>query len=169
MVTLDDDIRMELPPGSSAAHLDRLFMELEMEQVDAGRTTNIAPGLHRLAERLPRRSLVILVSDLWLDPADFARSLQHLRYRRHQGLVIHLLDRAEVDLPYERQVTLEDLESGERVQINPKDLREAYQQEVQKYLALVRRCCSDCDVEYHSIYVDQPYDKALVQLINRRS
>lgn len=169
LVKLDDQIQLELPPASSAAHLDRLFLELEGEPAEARRGSNIALGLHQLAERLPRRSLVILVSDLWLEPAEFVKALQHLRYRRHQGLVLHLLDKAEIDLPYDRQVTLQDLETRERIQVNPSDLREAYKQEVGAYLTAVRRCCSDCDVEYHAIYVDQPYEKALVELINRRS
>ncbi len=169
LVLMDEKIRLELPPGSSPAHLDRLFAELELDEVNAAKATNIGAGLHQLAERLPRRSLVILISDLWLDPAELTRSLQHLRYRRHQGLVLHLLDREEVDLPYERQVTLQDLETGEKLQINPAEIRETYKKQVQDYLTTVRRCCSDCDVEYHPIYVQEPYDKALVQLIHRRS
>ena len=168
LVTLDDRIRRELPPAASPAHLDRLFLVLEADEPEAGRQTNIAPGLHELAERLPRRSLLILVSDLWLEPAEFAKALQHLRYRRHQAMVIHLLDRAEIDLPYDRQVTLQDLETGEKLQIDPSDLREHYQKNVADYLTLVRRCCNDCDVEYHTIFVDQAYEKALVELMSRR-
>lgn len=169
LVMVDDDIRLELPAGSSPAHLDRLFVALEAEQPPTGRTTDIARGLHRLAEKLPRRSLAILISDLWVDADEFARSLQHLRYRKHQGLVLHLVDRAELELPYERQVTLEDLETGERIQIDPSQLRDAYRTEVQDYLTSLRRICNDCDVEYHMVHVDQPYEKALVELIARRS
>jgi len=167
LVTIDDQIRLELPPASSPAHLDRLFKELE--KVEPGRFTMLADGLHQLAERLPRRSLVILISDLWLDPAQFTKALQHLRYRRHQGLVLHLLDKAEIDLPYDRQVTLQDLETGEKIQINPSDIRQAYQKNIQEYLTSIRRCCSDCDVEYHPLYTNTPYDRALVELITRRS
>jgi uncharacterized protein (DUF58 family) len=165
-VAIDESVKAELPPGSSPAHLDRLFKSLET--VSAGKNTDLPNQLHALAERLPRRSLVILLSDLWVEPGDLVRALQHLRYRKHQGIVLHLLDRAEVDLPYEKQVTLEDLESGERLQIDPAVLREQYKQQVQAYLTDVRRACSNSDVEYHPMYVDQPYDKALVQLLSRR-
>ena len=79
------------------------------------------------------------------------------------------MDQAEIDLPYEKQVTLEDLETGERLQIHPPDLREAYRKLVQDYLTSVRRCCSDCDIEYHQINIQDPYERSLVQLINRRS
>jgi len=167
LVTVDDTIRLELPPASSPLHLDRLFKALE--EAEPGRYTTLAQSIHQLADRLPRRSLVILISDLWLDSDQLVHALQHLRYRHHQGLIIHLLDKAEIDLSFDRQVTLQDLETGEKLQINPADLRETYRKNVQQYLNDIRRCCSDSDVEYHPIYVHEPYDKALVQLITRRS
>jgi uncharacterized protein (DUF58 family) len=166
LVAVDDSVRVELPPGSSPAHLDRLFKALEA--LAPGTTTDLPQQLHWLAERLPRRSLVILVSDLWSDPAQLTRSLQHLRYRKHQAMVLHLLDRAEMDLPYEKRVTLADMETGETVEVDPRQLREDYQRQVQSYLAEIRRGCSNCDVEYHPMLVDRPYDKALVELMNRR-
>jgi len=165
-VAVDDSIKAELPPGSSPAHLDRLFRAIETTA--PGKTTDLPRQLHALAERLPRRSLVILLSDLWVEPTELVRSLQHLRYRKHQGMILHLLDRAEIDLPYEKQVTLQDLESGEKAQIDPAILREPYRQQVQSYLTEIRRECSNSDAEYHPMFVDQPYDKALVQLLNRR-
>ena len=128
LAAVDDRLRVELPPASSPAHLDQLFKSLEA--LTPGKTTDLVKQLHDLGEKLPRRSLVILISDLWLDPAEFARSMQHLRYRKHQLMVLHLLDRAEMDLPYEGQVTLQDLETDERIQINAEDLRETYRQQV---------------------------------------
>ena len=166
-VAVDDKVRFELPPGSSPSHLDRLFKALEA--VKAGKQTDLPAQLHALAERLPRRSLVVLVSDLWVDPAELVRALQHLRYRKHQPMVLHLLDRAEVDFPYDKQLTLEDLETGERMQVDPADVREAYVKQVQTYLTDVRRACVNGDAEYHAMYTDQSYDRALVQLLSRRA
>ena len=83
-------------------------------------------------------------------------------------MVLHLLDRAEMDLPYEKQITLQDLETGEKLQIDPGDLREQYQQQVQTYLSEIRRACTSGDSEYHTVFTDQSYDKALVQLLSRR-
>ena len=109
LVAMDTRIHVEIPPASSPAHLDRMFKQLEV--LEPGQGTQLSAGLHTLAERLPRRSMVILVSDLWVEPAEFVKALQHLKYRRHQGLVLHLLDRAEIDLTgpnYDRQITLQD-------------------------------------------------------------
>jgi uncharacterized protein (DUF58 family) len=167
LVAVDDSVRIELSPGSAPSHLDRLFRALEGLQ--PGGHTDLPAHLHGLAERLARRSLVIILSDLWLaDSTEFSRALQHLRYRRHQAAVLHLLDKSEIDLPYDRLVCLQDLETGLKLQIDPRELREAYARQVAQHLADMRRCCSDCDVEYHAIHVDQPYDKALTQWINRR-
>lgn len=167
LVAIDDSIRVELPPGSSPAHLDRLFKALE--QLRPGRYTNLAARVHDLSERLPRRSLVILISDLWLEPAELVKALQHLHYRKHQCMILHLLDKAELDLPYDRQITLQDLETNEKLQIDPADLRDPYREQVQQYLTQVRRACNDADAEYHALHIDQPYDRALINLINRRS
>ncbi len=166
LVAIDESVHVELPPGSSPTHLDRLFKELE--RIEPGKGTDLPKQLHALSERLPRRSMVILVSDLWTEPADLRKALQHLRYRKHQAIVIHLLDRKETELNYEGQITFEDLETNEKLQIDPADLRENYVKQVADYLASVRRACSDCDVEYHDLFVDQPYDKALVRLLSRR-
>jgi len=166
LAAIDESVRVELPPGSSPAHLDQLFKALE--GVEAGRETKLVEHLHQLAERLPRRSLVILISDLWVDPVGLTNALQHLRYRRHQGLVLHLIDPAEMSLPYDRLVTLQDLETGEKVEVDPADLRERYRVEVEGYLAQVRRACNDAGVEYHVVGTEEGYDKALVGLIGRR-
>jgi hypothetical protein len=113
--------------------------------------------------------MVILISDLWLEPDELVRALQHLRYRKHQGMVLHLLDQAELDLPYEKQLTFVDMETGEKLQADPRELREPYKKQVEAYLARVRKACNDSDVEYHAMMVQEPYDKALVRLLSRRA
>src|SRR5882757_2549388 len=79
LVAVDESIQFELPPGSSPSHLDRLFKALE--SMNVGKDTHLTQNLHTLAERLPRRSLVILISDLWVEPEELTKALQHLRYR----------------------------------------------------------------------------------------
>ena len=167
LVAIDESIQFEIPPGSSPSHLDRLFKALE--SLDVGKGTELSQHLHTLAERLPRRSLVILVSDLWVEPEELTKALQHLRYRKHQAMILHLLDRNEIDLPYDRQITMKDLETDEELQIDPAELRETYKQQVDGYLTAIRKVCNDGNVEYHTMFVDEAYDTALVRLIHRRS
>jgi uncharacterized protein (DUF58 family) len=167
LVAVDESIKFEMPAGSSPAHLDRLFRA--MEAIEAGSGTDLPNQLHGLSERLPRRSLVIMLSDLWVEPGDLVKALQHLRYRKHQAMMIHLLDPAELNLPYDRMLTFQDLETREKIQVDPSELREVYKKEVEQYLAQIRRACTDSDVEYHTILTNEPYEKALVRLLSRRS
>lgn len=169
LCAVDESVRVELPPGSSSAHIDRLFKELETLPV--GTTTELPRQLHALAEKLPRRSLVILISDLWVDSSELFRAVQHLRYRKHQVMIIHLLHQEEITLQgpaFQRQVTLEDMESGEKIAVDPADIRESYRHQVEEHLTSLRRGCNDSDVEYHVVHVEAPYDKALIDLLSRR-
>lgn len=169
LCAVDDSIRVELPAGSSPAHIDRLFREFE--RLPAGKGTRLAESLHELADRLPRRGLVIVLSDLWLEPAGFLRALQHLRYRKHQAMMIHLTAPEELTLDspaMARQITLEDMEDGQRVAVDPREIREEYQTRVAEHLKALKRGCVDCAAEYHAISVEQPYDKALIELVSRR-
>jgi uncharacterized protein (DUF58 family) len=166
LAAIDESVRLEIAAGSSASHLDRFFLELE--KLDVGKGSDLAAQLHGLAERLPRRTLLILISDLWIDPLEFAKSLQHLRRRQHQAIVLHLLDKAETEFPYDRRVTFVDLESDEKIQIEPGELRQEYLAQVGEYLKEIRRACSDSEVEYESFFVDQAYDAALVRWLGTR-
>ena len=111
---------------------------------------------------------MILLSDLWVDERELVQALQHLRYRKHQAMVLHLLDKQELELPWTKQITLEDLESAEKIQVDPRELRQSYQQQVEQYLTALRRGCNDCGAEYHAQMIDVPYSKALVDLLSRR-
>jgi uncharacterized protein (DUF58 family) len=166
LAAIDDSVRLEISPGSSAAHLDRLFVELEKLQV--GKGTDLAAPLHALAERLPRRSLVILISDLWIAPQQLAGALAHLRRRQHETMVMHLLDKAETQFPFDSRVTLMDLETDEKILIDPAELRQEYLAQVREYLTEIRRACSDSQAQYESFFVDQPYDAALVRWLGAR-
>jgi uncharacterized protein (DUF58 family) len=169
LCAVDESVRIELPPASSPAHIDRLFRELE--KLPAGTTTTLPQRLHELAERMPHRGLVIIISDLWLESEELLKAMQHLRYRKHQAIVIHLLDKSELELDgpgFARQITLQDLETGEKLAVEPAEIREVYRKQVQEHVAQIRRGCIDCSGEYHAISIDQPYSKALVELLARR-
>ena len=169
LCAVDESIRIELPPASSPAHLDRLFHELET--LPAGTTTTLAQRLHELAERLPRRGMLIIISDFWMETDELLRALQHLRYRKHQAMLIHLLDKAELTLEgpaFLRQITLEDLESHERIAIEPAEIRAVYQQQVTAHIAALKKGCLNCNSEYQAIDVDTPYDKSIIEFLARR-
>ena len=167
LVAFDNAIRLEIPQGNGPSHLDQIFVSLE--KLSPGRTTDLAATLHRVAAKIPRRGLVIVISDLFDDPERIATSLQHLRHARHQLVMIHVLDRGEMELNYNRPVTFEDMEDGTRLQIDPKLIRDDYRREVQAFLDLIKKRCGQSRIDYVTAFTDVPWDAQIRELLRRTS
>lgn len=144
-----ETIEISFPPTGSLDGLRPLLLALQ-EIKPAGRS-RIDAALHQLAEQVQRRSLVILISDLLQDSAKIVRGLQHLHHNRHEILVLQPLDAAELSLNFSGLSELRDLETGERIPVQADEVRDAYAQEVRKFLDEIRRGCLDCLADYHLI------------------
>ncbi len=166
MVAFDEKVRFHLPPGSTAAHLDRLFKNLQ--DLSPGTGTALAETCHSIAERIDKRGLVIILTDLYEDPAEVLNALQHFAYKKHQVMLLHVLDKAEMDLPFGKTVSFVDMETGEKALVNPAAIREAYKQELADFIALYRRECGDRNIEYVLTSTDTPYDRMLLDYLARR-
>jgi len=166
LVAFDEKIRLHLPPASSAAHLDRVFTGLE--RLKPGRRTAVAGTFHELADRIAKRGLIVIISDLYDEPSEVIRALQHFCYKKHQLIVFHVFDPAELELPFKRTTNLVDLEDGEKLQIDPRLLRQAYQEEVSGFVEGYRKECSDRNIEYRLTRTDTPYDLMLLDYLARR-
>ncbi len=166
VTAFDKKIRFHLSCGSTPAHLDRIFRRLEAT-APSGRTA-LAATFHELARRLAKRGLVIIISDLYDDPDEVFRALQHLVYKRHQIILFHLLDPAELDLPLRDVVTLVDMETAQRLQVDCRYVRDAYRREVQGFLERYRRDCTERRIEYAPATTDTPYDRMLLEYLARR-
>jgi len=159
LVTFDKAIRSHLPPGSTATHLDRLFTSLE--ELTPGDVTAVSRTFHDLAEKIARRGLIIIISDLYDDPLDVMRALRHFRHNKHQVIVFHVFDPAELDLPFNKLVTFVDMETQEKLQIDPKFIRDEYKRQIDGFVARYRRDCSDSAIEYIVTSTATPYDVTL--------
>ncbi len=166
LIAFDDDIRLHLPPASSAAHLDRVFTGLE--KIVPGKRTAIAETFHHLAERIAKRGMIIIISDLYDDPDAVMKALQHFCYKKHQIILFHVLDPAELELPFKRMTNFVDLETREKIQVDPRLLRDAYRREVQAFIDRYRKECSDRKIEYILAPTDTPYDRMLLNYLARR-
>lgn len=167
LTVFDDAVRLEIPQGNGPSHLDQMFTQLE--KITPGHATAIADTLHALANRIPRRGLVILISDLYDAPDKLFQALQHLRHARHQMILLQVLDRAETDLAYNRPVTFQDMEDGSRLQIDPKLIREEYRKEVQAFLNEVKRKCGQFRIDHLLAFTDVPWDQQIRELLRRTS
>ena len=101
--------------------------------------TNLAETLHKLANRFKKRCLIVLISDLYDDPDEVIRALHHFRHRRHEVIVFHVLDKAEIEFPFRDTVAFHDLETGERIQVDPAYVRDVYKEQIEAFIETYRR------------------------------
>lgn len=166
LVAFDRSVRLRIAPGSTPAHLDRIFTSLE--KVTPAGATAVAGTFHTLAETIAKRGLVIILSDLYDEPAGIMKALQHFVYRKHQVILLHLMDPAELEFPFTQITQFVDQETQERLQVDPRTVRTAYQAEVRSFIETYRRECGDRNIEYVLTPTNTPYERTLVEFLARR-
>ena len=133
----EDKIRYLIPASGQASHLKQILHLLAVCQ-PANVKSRIGPVLHELAERLQRRSLVMLLSDCFDDVDEILSGLRHLRYKRHEVVVMQVLDRNELEFPFQEMTKFEGLESWPEVLADPRGLRDAYLSEFSEFRQIGR-------------------------------
>jgi uncharacterized protein (DUF58 family) len=124
--------------------------------------------LHEIAELMPRRGLVVVISDLFYDQAEVFGGLDHFRFLGHDVLVFHVLDPLERKLPLEGTVRFHDLETGREVVAQAQDVRVAYEAAVGRWVSELEEGCRTRDVELAALTSDEPLDRALYDYLARR-
>ncbi len=162
----DRTVRDALPAMTKPAHLARLFEALDA--VTGVEDTVMTEALEEIAQRLPRRSLVVVISDLLDDPDSVLRALGYFRHRGHDLIVLHTLDPAELQLDYRGTAAFEDLETGERLSVEVADVRAGYLAELRRFLAEYRHGCRDRSIDYALLDTSTPFDTALTAYLAHR-
>jgi len=166
MIAFDTKIRWNLMPGSTPAHLDRIFRRLE--DTAPGDRTAVAATFHELARTIAKRGLVIVISDLYDDQSEIIKALQHFVFKKHQIIVFHMMDPAELEFPFKKIHSFVDMETNERLQVDPRYVKQAYLTEIRAFIDRYRKECSDRNIEYVVTPTDTPYDRMLLNYLNRR-
>ncbi len=176
LTLFDSDIRFYAPPKSRYSWLVPMYQELEKVVADKERFTHqtaAARVLHQVAKKFHRRSMVVLITDLF-NPGESTdelfQALKHLRHEKHEVLVFHLLDRKtedQFDFP-NRPVILKDLESGEQLEVMPHEVREAYRNSMSAYLKRFKQRCFEFSIDFVEVDVAQSYEKALTDYLVKR-
>lgn len=167
LLVFDERPGFTLPPSSKKTRLDDICAVLDAEKAGGG--TNVEAALGRIAERVYARSLVVLVSDL-LDAGDDVLTLARvLRRRGLEVVVVHVLDRAERELPYEGLTVFEGLEGEGELLADPDDLRAAYRDLMDAHVERVRSACRAGDIEVLSVTTDQPVEGVILDLLRARA
>jgi uncharacterized protein (DUF58 family) len=162
-----DGIVRTLPPRRSPAHL-RLAFDVIEEAKPQG-TTGLAHVLHELAETIRQRALVVIVSDLFVDPAELAGAFGHLRFRRHDVAAFHLLDPQELAFAFQRPTRFLDLEGGGAIFADPVEIADRYHTALTRYLDDLRRIVLESGIDYHRVLTDEPYEQALARFLVGRA
>jgi uncharacterized protein (DUF58 family) len=156
----------EIPPRAAAGHLNVLLHALEGLQAQG--QTDLFTAADLLAEKLARRSLVLVFSDLFDDRADALRRILQLRHRKHDVVVFHLVDRAELEFPFDDPTLFLSMEDDQKIEVNPREIRQSYLEEFGRFLKDVKKTCADADVEYELVLTDEALDAVLLRFLARR-
>ncbi len=167
LVVFADGIQKRLPPHSSTLHLNELLRTLET--VEPVPETDIAATFHQLAEMIKRRGLIVILSDLLDEEREVLRALRHFRHRRHEVIIFHILDPAERRFPYSRLTDFIDLETGSRLQVDPRFVRQDYLKQIEAFINTYRQGATESNIEYVLADTATPYDRLLLAYLARRS
>jgi uncharacterized protein (DUF58 family) len=176
LTTFADLIEVQTPIKSTPSHVHKLFTQLDllMQQPKPLRKTSAADVIHQVAEKINKRSLVVIFSDMFenTEKSDALFSaLQHLRHNLHEVLVFHVTDKkTEEDFAFdERPYEFVDLETGEVVKAQPNQIRETYQQAVKSYFQDLKMRCGQYKIDFIEADIAQGFDQILTAYLVKRT
>jgi len=166
LVTFDREVTNFLRPSNQPSHLKQLCHL--METAPTRGETSMAPIFHDLAERIRKRGLILVISDLFDDVEAVLLGLKHFRHRRHDVSVMQVIDPAEQDFPFEDPTLFKGLEGLPEQMTEPRSLRKAYRHEFERFLRSVRSGCRDLQMDHVLLRTDRPLDVALSSFLTAR-
>jgi uncharacterized protein (DUF58 family) len=166
VLLFDREIRRFVPPRSAGKHLHVILTELEQARPAA--TTGLTDTLHRLADRVKRRGLVILMSDLFDDQNGVLFALRHFRHKRNEVVVFHILDVAEREFGFQREAIFRDMETSREMLIRPWEIRREYRKSIGEWIDRYRQKCREIGVDYVPMHTETPFDTALLAYLDKR-
>lgn len=156
-----------VPPRRTPSHLSGIFDMLE-EAVPQG-DTQLPSRLHELAETIRQRALIVILSDLFVEPSALQKAFEHLRFRKHDVVVFHLLDPLELGFTFQRPMRFLDLEGGPSIFAEPNDISERYQLALSEYLTAMTRVIREAEIDYHRVSIDADYETVLRRFLTART
>jgi uncharacterized protein (DUF58 family) len=156
-----------IPPRRNPSHLMSVFDILE--QAKPQNETRLDAVLHELAETIRQRALIIILSDLFVEPEPLRSCFQHLRFRRHDVAVFHLLDPQEVKFDFRRPMRFLDMEGGPSIFAEPNEIAERYHKAMNGYLEQLRQVVNESAVDYHRVTIDESYEQLLIRFLVGRT
>jgi uncharacterized protein (DUF58 family) len=162
----DERVRTLLPPRATKLYLKQILRELE--NLKPGNKTATAQSLHEVAERIKRRGLVVVLSDLFDDPKHVTTALKHFRHKGNEVIVMQVLDPIERSFGFGSDALFRDMETGEELMTQPWHIQNAYRESFQEFLDYYKRECRENAIDYVLLDTSTPFDKALFEYLSKR-
>jgi uncharacterized protein (DUF58 family) len=167
LIAFDQAVRTHVPAHSRSGHLRTIFGH--MAQLKPGSETRLSQMLHEAAERIKRRGIVIVISDMYDEPEAIIKGLQHLAFQGNDVIVFHVLDKNELEFNFNEPVLLEDVETQEQMHVLPDILAEGYRLQIRAHIDQLREGTAQNRIDYELLTTDQPLDYALFAFLARRA
>jgi uncharacterized protein (DUF58 family) len=166
LTLFDETIHSYLPPHATKAYLRQILVSLET--MSASGKTGAGAALHQVADRIRRRGLVVVVSDLLDDQGEVMTALKHFRHKKNEVIVMHVLDPLERSFSFGGDAQFKDLETNERLTTQPWQVERSYRKQMQEFLDRYKRQCRENYIDYVLLDTATPFDVALVEYLSKR-
>jgi uncharacterized protein (DUF58 family) len=167
LIAFDQEIRTHVPAHNRIGHMRTIFGRIE--QLEPGNETRLSEMLHHAAERILRRSMIIVISDFYDEPEAIISALQHLRFKGNDVVVFHVLDKNELNFEFNEPVLLEDSETEELIHVMPEILGEGYRSTIHSHIEYLREGAIRNKIDYELLTTDKPLDHALFSFLSKRA
>ncbi len=166
LATFDNQVRTLLRPSSQLSHLKQIVTILN--QGPGKERTQLAPIFHDLAERITRRGIIVIISDFFDELNDILAGLKHLRHKRHEVIVLQVLDKAELEFPFQDATLFRGLEQWPELLTDPRSLRDGYLEQINSFNQELQRACRMMNVDFVALRNDQSLGVALSGYLSQR-
>jgi uncharacterized protein (DUF58 family) len=167
MTCVADQIVRHIPPRRTPSHLRGIFDVLENAKADG--QTELVERLHEFAETTPQRALVVVISDLFVEPESLREAFDHLRFRKHDVAVFQLLDPQELDFNFRRPTRFVDLEGDATLLADPSEIGDRYKQALAAHLQAIQAIVLEAAIDYRRVRIDEDYERVLFQFLIGRT
>jgi uncharacterized protein (DUF58 family) len=162
----DETVGTFLPPHGTRAYLRQILLTLQ--NVQSSGKTGAGRALHLVADRIHRRGLVIVISDLLDNPDEVIAALKHFRHKKNEVIVMHVLDPLERSFAFGSDALFRDMETDERMTTHPAHIRREYQRAMNAFVDHYKRQCLEHHIDYVLLDTKTPFDTALFAYLGKR-
>ena len=166
LVQFSNKINRFILPKSRPSHLNVILSQLNDNLTEPD--TNIEPVLHEMAERISKRGLIVLCSDLMDNPEKIINGLKHFRHKKQEVIVFHIFDRKEFEFDFKSRIKFLDMETKQEIDSEPWHIRDSYTKLVSDLQKYFRRNCRKNLIDYIPVFSDQSLESCIIEYLNKR-